>query len=180
MIFVLSGPSCVGKTTLSNILSKEVPNLFESISYTTRNIRNNEINEIDYYFINKEEFLAKIDKQEFIEYAKVHNNYYGTSKNVIENMIDQNKNIILVLDIEGAMNIKKFFKTVSIFIMPKSLDIIKDRLIKRGNSDIDIRIKNAEKEIKKNILFDHIVINDDFNECIEQLKYIILINTKKR
>lgn len=179
MIFTLSGPSCVGKTTISNILIQELPNLRESISYTTRKPREGEVNGAHYHFIEAREFFFRNVQDEFIEYAKVHGNFYGTSKNDLHEYLDEEKDVIAVLDIDGAMNIKEYFgdNSRSIFLLPHSMDILKERLTQRVSSDIDIdidiRMKNAENEIKCSHWFDYSLKNVDLIECIETLKFII-------
>ena len=132
-LFVVSSPSGGGKSTICKQLLLKIPELEYSISTTTRQPRDNEKNGKDYYFISKDEFMKMIENDKFIEWAKVHGNYYGTSREVVDNYIDNGKNCILDIDIQGGKQIKeKYKKAVLIFIVPPSIQVLEDRLKKRA------------------------------------------------
>jgi len=178
MLIVISGPSGVGKGTLCNILINRVENLFLSISATTRPPRPGEINGRDYIFLTHEVFEEKINKDEFLEWAKVYNNYYGTPKDVVFKQLSEGKDVVLEIDIQGAAQVKKNYpQGVFIFISPPSIEELKRRIIKRGSdteSSIELRMKCATDEIKAALEYDYIVLNDDLNRAALNLQSIIL------
>lgn len=177
ILIVLSGPSGAGKGTLCDILLKRIKNLYLSISVTTRVPRDNEKDGVDYLFTNKKDFVEKIKNNEFIEWAKVHNNYYGTPKNYVDKLLQKGKDVILEIDTQGAAQIRqKYPDGVFIFIMPPGIEELKKRIIKRGSEtkeSFNIRIRNAQKELKESQKYDYIVINDDLKEAVSNLKSII-------
>jgi guanylate kinase len=180
-IFVISGVSGVGKSSLIKALFKDenfTNNTVLSISYTTRNIRIGEINGKDYRFVTVEEFQTMIENGEFIEYATVYNNYYGTSKQFIENQLNNNKNVIVEIDWQGALQIKDIFKdqAVLIYIKPPSWEELVDRLINRktdSEETIQLRLNVALKEFQYIKHYNFVVINDDFDCSVLQLRDII-------
>ena len=183
---ILSSPSGAGKTTLVKLLS-EKKNFFISVSHTTRAPRPNEINGVDYFFINKKSFQKLIDENEFLEFAKVFDNYYGTSKkNVIKKLNDGN-NVIFDIDWQGTEQIikKKFdFKLVTIFILPPSKKVLNERLSNRDMKDkliVEERMKQFDKDILHWKKYDYVVINDDLQDCYEKIAKIIEceLNNKK-
>lgn len=178
-LIVLSGPSGAGKGTICNELLKQVDTLSLSISMTTRSPRCNEVDGKDYYFVTKEQFEEDIKKGNFLEYAKVHgDNYYGTPKRKVEESLASGKDIILEIDIQGALEVKeKMEEGIFIFIIPPSMRELKDRLIKRNTESKDKiieRFKNAYKEINEVTKYNYIVINDEVQNAVDKVKAIIL------
>lgn len=179
LLIVVSGPSGAGKGTICNKLIEEMDNIKLSISMTSRNPRGQEINGKDYYFVTKEEFEEKIKNDEFLEYAIVHhNNYYGTPKANIEEELKSGKNVILEIDIQGAIKVKEKVKeAIFIFIMPPSMKILKERLIKRNTETkekVFERFKTAYKEINDYKKYNYIVVNDEIETAVNKVKSIIL------
>lgn len=177
---IISAPSGAGKTSLVAAVVKQLLNLKISISHTTRPIRPGEINGESYYFISEEEFKAKIAANDFLEYAKVLNycHYYGTSKSWLQEHLNKGDDVILEIDWQGAEQVRKIFKdAVSIFIFPPSLAILEQRLRLRGQDDLDIitkRMQTAKHEMEHYAEFDYLIINDDFQTALSELKAIIL------
>lgn len=184
---VISAPSGTGKTTVVQELLRDSavplgaavpPGAFEgirrSVSFTTRHKKPGEINGRDYYFISKKEFEEKIRRKEFIEYAKVHGYFYGTPKRFLKNK----KDIILNIDVQGAMLIKKKNPAaILIFLIPPSFKELKKRLLKRkrdSKEDIKIRLENAKREMKYAKKYDFLVVNDNLKDTVEKLKAIII------
>ena len=183
---ILSSPSGAGKTTLVKLLS-EKKNFYISVSHTTRTPRPNEINGIDYFFINKKSFQKLVDGNEFLEFAKVFDNYYGTSKeNVIKKLNDGN-NVIFDIDWQGTEQIikkKLDFKLVTIFILPPSKKELNERLSNRDMKDkliVEERMKQFDKDILHWKNYNYVVINDDLQDCYEKITKIIdcELNNKK-
>ncbi|MCX7821395.1 MAG: guanylate kinase [Brevinematales bacterium] len=173
-VIVISGPSGVGKTTIYKRLLNELKDNIEfSISATTRKPRENEKDGVDYYFISKEEFEKKIKNNEFVEWANVYGNYYGTLKSEIDRIL-KNKHCLLDIDVQGGLNVKKIFQnSFLIFIKPPSLESLKERLINRhldNETEIEKRLAFAENEISKSKFYDFIVTNDDLEECYNTIK----------
>ena len=176
IIFVISAPSGTGKTTLCERLLNLVPDLKLSVSHTTRQPRNGERNGIDYYFIDKEIFKKMIDTDEFVEWAEVYGNFYGTSKKAINSLISNGYDILLDIDTNGAKNIKKLYPdSVLIFIMPPSLDELERRLINRNEDKnvIKLRLSKASQEISQYKFYDYVVINDNIEQASSNLLCII-------
>ena len=179
LLIVVSGPSGAGKDTICNKVVSDMKDTIISISMTSRTPRPKEVDGIDYYFITKEEFEEKIKNDEFLEYAIVHNNqYYGTPKAKLEENLSNGKNVILVIDIQGALEIKEKVKeALFIFIMPPSMEELKDRLIKRNTETKDKileRFKTAYKEINEFKKYNYVVVNDRVEKAVEKVKSIIL------
>ena len=178
LLIVVSGPSGAGKDTICNRLVGEMKDTKISISMTSREPRGKEVDGVDYYFISKEEFEQRIKNDEFLEYAVVHNNqYYGTPKGKIEEDLSKGKNIILVIDIQGALKVKeKISEALFIFIMPPSMEELKDRLIKRqteSKKKILERFKTAYNEINEYTKYNYIVVNDKVDKAVDKVKSII-------
>ena len=177
-VYLISAPSGAGKTSLLKAFmqTKYSRNFRISISYTTRTPRDKEIHKQDYFFVSYKTFKEMVSDNKFIEYAKVFNEYYGTSKKFIFDIISTGKNIILEIDWQGTQQIKKKFPwCFSIFIMPPSINILYKRLIKRGKDSIVIiknRMNEAEKEMSHVIEYDSIIINKDFNTALKDLCFI--------
>ncbi len=187
IMVILSSPSGAGKTTLIKLLSKE-KNFRISISHTTRHPRPNETPNKDYYFVNDKEFKRLINNQEFLEYAKVFNNYYGTSRTPVINNLNNGKNVLFDIDWQGADQIKNKnldYKLISFFILPPSKEILFDRLSNRDMKDkliAEERMKQFERDMLHWINYDYVVINDNLEECYSKIKKLInaeIINGSK-
>lgn len=182
-ILVISGPSGCGKSTLLKEVYKNIDQYYFSISTTTREPREGEIDGVHYYFISKEKFIEDIEKGYFLEYAEVHGNYYGTSLKPIKKALDEKKLVIFDIDVQGHRIVKRKLASLmtSVFITTPSLEELKNRLEKRAlDSDevIKKRIKNAKKEINFFEDYDYLIINDDLNKAAKQL--VSLANIAKR
>jgi len=176
-LFVISGPSGVGKNTIINELMKKVDGLTYSISHTTRMPRDGEVHGKEYYFVDKATFKKMIERGEFIEWAKVYSDYYGTSLSSIKERLSEGKDVILDLDVQGAMNIKKRFENSTlIFIIPPSLDELVNRLKKRGSDELLIkeRLSNLDYELSMAERYDYIVLNDVLEKAVKEVESIIL------
>lgn len=181
LTFVICAPSGAGKSTLAKMLIKEFSALQFSISCTTRPMRPGEINGKDYFFIDRPEFEKKIKTNEFLEWAEVHGNFYGTPKTQVYNILSQGKNILFDIDIQGASNIKIHLPDSHfIFIIPPSFKELEKRLTARGQDDqqtIKKRIKNAENEIHQASWFDSLIINDDLDKAYDRLRSVYIAAT---
>ncbi|SNR81345.1 guanylate kinase [Desulfurobacterium atlanticum] len=177
LLIVISAPSGTGKTTLVNMLMKEIPTLEFSISCTTRKPRPGEVNGKDYYFLSLEEFEKKIENNELLEWAEVYGNFYGTPKDKVLQALKEGKDILLDIDTQGALQVKKNYPdAVLIFILPPSLKELEKRLKKRGTEDpetIERRLLIAHKEISLATKYDYIIVNDQIERAFENLKSII-------
>lgn len=177
-LFVLSGPSGVGKGTVLDRLLKKFNQVEYSVSATTRPQRNGETDGKDYFFLSKEKFFKMVEEDLFIEWAKVHNNYYGTPRKYVEDTIKQGKDIILEIDIQGAKKVQETCPdAIFVFLLPPSLEELKNRLDKRGTEDDHnkaIRIKNARDELKELKKYDYQIVNDKLKEAVKKLEAIII------
>lgn len=177
-LFVISSPSGGGKTSLINKLFEDSrsANFEKSISDTSREKRQGDLEGKDYYFLSEKDFKDKIKKEEYVEYATVFGNFYGTSKQEIKTKY-KNSNLILELDWQGAYAVKELFDDAKlIFLVPPSLDDLKQRLIKRNldsSEVIENRLSEAKKEISKSEIYDYLVLNDDFDKAFEDLSQIL-------
>lgn len=182
-IFVLSGPSGTGKTTLINILTGKYNCLEFSISHTTRNPRDGEVNGREYYFIDRDKFNEMIDQEGFAEWAEVHGELYGTSLSEINSKSAGDKILVLDIDVQGAEIIKKRFPlSLLIFIKPPGLSELKRRIKKREGeltADFQERIRTAESEISRSGFYDHTIINDDLDKSLKRLEEIFLKYRKR-
>ena len=182
LVFVVSAPAGTGKTTLVRMLREEFPNVIENISYTSRLPRPNEVPNRDYYFISKEEFEKKIKDGEFLEYAKVFDHYYGTSQKTVERLQDQGKHVVLVIDTQGALQIKKKLDAIFIFVSPPSLEELKTRLTERkaeSKEEIRLRLSWAEKELAEAPKYNYHIVNDSLKEAYTVLRSILIAEEHK-
>ena len=176
-LFIITGPSGAGKTTLCRAVLDRIPDMLYSVSYTTRKPRKGEQNGIDYYFITEDDFKNKIKKGKWAEWAEVYGNYYGTSSEFIDKVLPFGRDIILDIDFKGTLQIfARYNDSITIFIMPPSSDILKLRLNSRGtDSELAIagRIDAAEKEMKNKDFYRHVIINDNLSAAVADLISII-------
>ena len=178
VMVILSSPSGAGKTTLVNLLSKQ-KNFEISISHTTREPRQNEIPNKDYYFVNHDEFKRLIKNEEFLEYAKVFKNYYGTTRTPVIDKLNKGKNVLFDIDWQGADQIKNKnldYKLITFFILPPSKDILFERLSGRDMKDkliVEERMKQFERDVLHWINYDYVVINDHLDNCYNKIFNLI-------
>ena len=178
VMIILSSPSGAGKTTLVKLLSK-LENFEVSISHTTRQPRENEIPNKDYYFVNEDEFQRLIKNQEFLEYAKVFSNLYGTTRTPVIDNLNKGKNVLFDIDWQGADQIKNKkldYKLLSFFILPPSRDVLFERLTNRDMKDkviVEERMKQFSRDVLHWINYDYVVINDELNNCYNKIYNLI-------
>ena len=183
VMIVLSSPSGAGKTTLVKMLSK-LDNYEISISHTTRQPRPDEINNKDYYFVKEDEFKRLIKNQEFLEYAKVFNNFYGTTRTPVIERLNKGKNVLFDIDWQGAdqiKNIKLDYKLVTFFILPPSKEVLFERLSNRDMKDkliAEERMKQFGRDVLHWINYDYVVINDDLEKCYTKIYDLIQAEIK--
>ena len=178
-IFVISSPSGGGKTSLIRKLLEDPRSegTVLSISHTTRKKRLNEKDGVDYFFTDKKSFEDKIKKNDFLEYATVFDNYYGTSQETVNTLVSQGKTVILELDWQGAKQVQSKIPCYLIFLLPPSIDDLRKRLIDRNLDESEIiekRIKEAKNEISNSKIYDFLILNDNFEMALQDLKSIIL------
>lgn len=178
LVFVLSAPAGTGKTTLIRMLTQEFDCIQESVSCTTRTPRLGEIEGKDYFFLSPEDFKKKVVEDDFLEYAEVFGNLYGTSKKQIEEKTKSGKHVFLVIDTQGALSLQKMgFKAVYIFVAPPNVEALKERLHKRQTEDEEKRQERlswAEKEMKLSVLYDFQIINCNLDVAYTVLKSIVI------
>ncbi len=183
LLIVVSGFSGAGKGTVMKRLIEKYQSYALSISATTRAPREGEVNGREYFFKTVEEFKEMIARDELIEYAQYVNNFYGTPKHYVEEQLKAGRNVILEIEIQGALKIKeKFPDAVLKFIVPPSAKVLKERLIGRGTESLDVvhaRLKRAVEEAEGVEAYDYVVVNDDLETCVEDINEIILSEQKK-
>jgi guanylate kinase len=176
-LFVVSAPSGAGKTTLCEAARKQLPHLVYSVSSTTRPPRDGEQDGVDYFFVSETRFREGIDTGQWAEWARVHDNYYGTSVRFIEDHLDAGRDVLLDIDVQGAIQIlKRYPDAVTIFIMAPSTAVLRQRITDRGLdsvSVIDKRMKNADAEIAHRGMYRHTVINDDLDDAVGRFVSIL-------
>jgi guanylate kinase len=176
-LFIFSAPSGAGKTSLANALVEGDPNLEFSVSHTTRAPRPGEKHGVHYYFVSREEFDAMVQLGQFLEHATVFGNSYGTSRAAVESVLARGKSVLLDIDWQGARSIKaRMPQAVSVFILPPSRAALRERLVKRGQDSmevIDRRMREATAEMSHYGEFDHVVVNDDFELALADLRAIL-------
>lgn len=182
-LYIISAPSGAGKSSLIDAILKRFnadDSLRLSVSHTTRAPRGEEVNHVSYHFVTKEEFEALIERKAFYEYAKVFDNYYGTSREIVEQWLDEGKDVFLDIDWQGARQIREQTPGAKgIFIIPPSLEELENRLRKRGTDAEDVIVKRMNKavsEISHYNEYDYVIINDDFEQSVLNLRSIILAN----
>ena len=179
IMVILSSPSGAGKTTLTKKIQQKYQNCKISVSHTTRKPRSNEVEGIDYFFISHEEFKKKITNNEFYEYAKIFDNYYGTSKNSVNSLLKNNNDILFDIDWQGTKQLTKFkeLQLIKIFLIPPTKKELENRLIQRNQDKPDVitkRLKAYDNDIFHWSDYDHIIINDNLENCFLQIEKIIL------
>ncbi len=188
VLYIVTGPSGAGKTSLIKEILNRRTDISFSVTYTTRPQRKMEIEGIDHFFIDVEKFIRLRDEGELLEWAKVHNNYYGTPKSYVDKLLSKEKDILMDLDIQGTLQVMKIYKdAVSVFVLPESYRDLKDRLESRATEkdhDIRLRLEDAKNEIQNFCKFKYVIINDNFKRACKELDSIItaeklLIERKK-
>lgn len=176
-LFIVSAPSGAGKTTLERALLERVDNLRRSISHTTRPPRPGEQDGVDYYFVSQETFESMVARGEFIEYAQVFGNYYGTQREAIEDNLRQGIDVIMDMDWQGARQVRQVFPSVvSIFILPPSIGVLRQRLEARGQDSegvIEKRMREAREQIAHFSEYDFLIINDVLDEAVDDLERVV-------
>ena len=179
-LYIISAPSGAGKTSLVKELISESKGIMVSVSHTTRSMRSGEKDGVDYHFIDKDAFLSMVEHSAFLEHAKVFDNFYGTSQQHVEQQLLNGKDVILEIDWQGARQVRRLIQdSQSIFILPPSGAALKERLQQRGQDDddvIDRRMQDAVNEMSHYAEFDYLVVNDDFDQTLQELKCIIKAN----
>ena len=177
-LFILSGPSGVGKSALSEYALRSLPDLQFSVSYTTRAPRGGERDGVEYFFTDRRKFESLISDGEFLEWAKVHDNYYGTSRNHIDDFLRQGNDVILDIDVQGARSVKQTRPdAVTIFLLPPSFYALRERLLRRSLDNTDViekRLKIAREEIRRFTEYDYLIVNDDLENAERELAAIIV------
>lgn len=177
-LVVVSGPSGAGKDTIVNSYLKDHENAWVSVSCTSRSMRPGDEEGVSYYFLTKEEFEEKIQQDEFLEYAKYNDNYYGTPKEHIEKKLKNGIDVFLVIEVQGALNIKKLLpEAICIFILPPSMKELRKRLVGRQTEDKEKvlkRFKTAYQEINKVTDYNYVVVNDEVQEAVKKIESIII------
>jgi guanylate kinase len=184
IMLILSSPSGAGKTTITKKIQQKYQNFKISVSHTTRKPRSNEVDGVDYYFTSNEEFKKLIKDNKFYEYAKIFDNYYGTSKKSVQEIINKKNDVLFDIDWQGTQQLSKFkeLNLIKIFILPPDKDELKNRLISR-NQDlrevVDKRLSSYDQDIMHWHDYDYIIINDNLENCFKQIESII-VSTKNK
>lgn len=178
LLIVISGPSGTGKGTIcKELLSRNIPDLELSISVTTRKPRTGELDGLNYFFKDKAKFIEMIENNEFIEYARVYDNYYGTPKQYVFDRLNEGKDVILEIDTQGAVHVKNIFdEGILIFIVPPSFAELKNRILNRGTEteeDIKKRLKCANEELKLSSYYDYLIVNDNIIKAADKVESIL-------
>lgn len=178
LLIVVSGPSGAGKDSVCNLVKEKNNNMWISISCTSREIRKGEEDGINYFYLTKEEFENKIKNNDFLEYAIYNNNYYGTPLYKIEENLNKGIDVVLVIEVQGALKVKKIYPdAIFIFILPPSMEELKNRLIKRGTESTEKileRFKTAYKEINEISKYNYVIVNNILDEAVSKMQSIIV------
>lgn len=181
-LFVISAPAGTGKTTLAQMLCEEFKCVIKSISCTTRSKRPAEIDGQDYHFLTTEQFKKKIEEGDFLEYAQVFDHYYGTSRQFVEDHLNQGKHVVLVIDTQGAMQLKKSTDAIFIFIVPPNIEELRRRLNGRKTDTacaIEQRLSWAEEELKLALSYDYQIVNEELSVAYDVLRSILIAEEHK-
>jgi guanylate kinase len=177
ILFVVSSPSGGGKGTLIQRVLNKVDDLSYSISFTTRTPRSGEVDGREYFFVSREKFERMVAANEFLEWANVHGKLYGTNRNQVLREISEGRDIILEVDVQGAASVRSLVSdAASIFILPPSFEVLRQRLIARGTDspeELDLRLRNAPREMRAYSTFQYVIINDDIERAADQLTAIV-------
>ena len=184
IMLILSSPSGAGKTTLTKKIQQKYQNFKISVSHTTRKPRPNEVEGVDYNFVSQENFKKKISNNEFYEYAKIFDNYYGTSREAVNVLLKNNNNILFDIDWQGTQQLSQFkeLKLIKIFLLPPDKKELDNRLIQRNQDNIDIiskRLKAYDNDIHHWSDYDYVIINDNLEHCFSQIEKIVLSEKNK-
>lgn len=183
-LIIISSPSGGGKGTLIRETLTTVADLAYSVSFTTREIRRGEMDRREYFFVTRKKFSELIANDEFLEYAEVHGNFYGTSAKQVEKEISLGRDVVLEIDVQGAATVlARMPDAVSIFIMPPSFETLRRRLLKRATDDkyaIELRLKNSSKEVARYEMFEYVVVNREIQQATRELCSIILAERLRR
>lgn len=177
LLFIVSAPAGTGKTTLVNRLQKEFPCVIQSLSFTTRPKRTDETDGVDYRFITKQEFEERIERGEFLEYATLYGEYYGTSRVWVEEHLQQGKHVVLVIDTQGALKLMGTLPLATVFILPPSIEELRARLMNRKTESSEViekRLSWAEGEIQQSCHYDYVIINDNIDIAYDVLRSIFI------
>lgn len=184
ILFILSGPSGVGKGTVRKELFQQKTDLKYSISMTTRNKRPGEVDGVDYFYKSREEFEQLIQQNKLLEYAEYVNNYYGTPRDYVEKTLEEGHDVFLEIEVQGALQVKENFPDgVFIFLFPPSLEELKNRIVSRGTESTELvlnRLREARNEIELMDAYDYVVVNDDVGLAVEKVQAIIQSEHLKR
>ena len=176
-LFIVAAPSGGGKTTLCREVRKRFSDMLYSVSYTTRELRDGEQEGVDYHFIDKTDFEKKIAAGKWAEWALVHGHYYGTSADFLDKGLSDGRDILLDIDVQGTRQIlERYANSITIFILPPSLDVLRQRLKARGTDSVKsiaVRLRNAEKEMEQQDLYHHVIVNDQLSLAVAELISII-------
>ena len=176
-LFIVSGPSGTGKGTICRRLMEDTKNIALSVSATTREPREGEVDGVNYFFLDRESFLERVNDGGFLEYAEVFGNLYGTPKKPVEDKLAEGVDVLLEIDVQGAVQVKKNYpEGIFIFVLPPTLAELRNRLIKRGKDSMEViehRLSMAMDEIRQMFEYDYFVVNDDLEEAVEKVKSIV-------
>ena len=176
-LFIVSAPSGAGKSTILRSLFAQMEGLSFSVSHTTRPMRAGEVEGKDYFFVSRQEFREMVSRGAFLEWAEVHGNLYGTSRSNVEQQLRQGTDLILDVDVQGAAQVKaRFPEAVTVFVVPPSMEVLEERLRKRGTEDeatLQLRLDNAAREMRSAGFYDYIIVNDLLDRAVEEMRTII-------
>lgn len=177
-LIILSAPSGAGKTTLVQEIQKRIHGICASVSYTSRPARRDEVNGRDYHFVTRQRFKAMITAGDFLEWAEVHSNLYGTSREAVQQLLSEGQDVILTIDVQGAHKARQIFDdAVSVFLLPPSYEVLADRLHQRGSTQADeirLRMGNAQRELLQYKEYDYLIINEELEYAIREFEAIII------
>lgn len=178
LLIVLSGPSGAGKGTICQEVLRQLPDIKYSVSATTRNPRPGEVDGTHYFFRSREDFQSMIEKDELLEWAEFCENFYGTPRFAVEQAIQSGMDVILEIEIQGALQIKKRFpQGVFVFVVPPSMSVLSERIHKRGTESEDVirkRLETAERELEYVTEYDYVIVNDELEKAVDKLKSILI------